>query len=143
MKYSEWKSLSKEEKKQLSYWQLPIIFRALHFSLAGLLILIFAILILAPDVPPAEPEALVKKPIVVTDWDGSVKQVRQYLRQNLNDYKSYEELEWSKLYRDTVNHQYFVRHRYRASNAFGAKIIQDQLFVMDTLTGSVIEVRNF
>lgn len=84
------------------------------------------------------------KPIVFnSDWDGSVKQVKDYLKANLNDWDSYESLEWSELIEaNLTTHKYVVRHKYRTSNGYGAKIIINQIFYLDE-NGTVVNVKDY
>lgn len=67
-----------------------------------------------------------------SEWDGSVRTVTQYLERSLNDPSSYESVEWYKLDQTEFRGRqvWFVRHKYRATNAFGAKILKDQVFIM-------------
>lgn len=69
--------------------------------------------------------------------DGSVRQVKDYLKQNLKDPKSYEPIEWSEVYRNGNN--YIVRHKYRAKNSFGGYVISNQKFVLNS-EGNIISV---
>ncbi len=67
-------------------------------------------------------------------WDSSVSQVEKYLKQNLEDPKSYESIEWSpvvKLDADDLQHKFIVRHKYRAKNSFGGYVISNQMFYLD------------
>jgi hypothetical protein len=70
-----------------------------------------------------------KTKVQVSSWDGSVSEVKTYLKNNLNDAKSYESVEWS----DVKEHNgvSVVRHKYRAKNAMGGTVLKDQLFVVD------------
>jgi hypothetical protein len=68
------------------------------------------------------------------EWDGSVSQVREYLKATLNDWDSYQSMEWSPVTKITTakaKYAYVVRHKYRAANAFGARIIKEQMFYCD------------
>lgn len=60
-------------------------------------------------------------------------QVKQYLDNNLNDPNSYESVNWSKVLEvtDGYNYKYKVRHIYRAKNAFGGLILENQVFRLD------------
>ena len=76
-----------------------------------------------------------------SDWDGSVKQVKDYLKENLNDADSYESVSWGPVQQNPDNHEFFVRHKYRAKNGFGALMLYDQFFTLDS-TGIVINISN-
>lgn len=84
---------------------------------------------------PAESEKVENSP-----WDGSVFQVKQYLKQYLKDPKSYESLEWSQVQENGSN--YIVRHKYRAKNSFGGFVIENQVFTLNK-NGEVISVSNY
>lgn len=72
-------------------------------------------------------------------WDGSVVQVENYLRQTLNDPDSYQSVNWGKVMkRDDGG--FFVRHSFRAKNAFGALILQDYVFVLDS-AGQIVSAK--
>ena len=54
--------------------------------------------------------------------DGSVWQVKEYLKQNLNDASSYEPVSWTDVVL-TQDNCYVVEHSYRAKNGFGALML--------------------
>lgn len=68
---------------------------------------------------------------------GEVPAVTDYLKQNLNDLKSYEPLEWGTLEEvakdDRGKPIYIIRHRFRAANGFGAQRISDLYFELNYL----------
>lgn len=71
-------------------------------------------------------------------YDGSVKQVKEYLKYNyLRDPNSYESIEWSEVKRKDDG--YYVRHKYRAKNGLGGYVVANQLFHLD-FSGNVIDV---
>ena len=63
-------------------------------------------------------------------WDGSVSQVKDYLRKVLNDPYSVKYEEWSPVSKTATG--FAVRCKYRAKNSFGAYILAHQIFDMDT-----------
>lgn len=75
-----------------------------------------------------------------SSWDNSVEQVEKYLRHNLNDPSSYEPIDWSLVNED--GDSYWVRHRYRATNGFGSKVVCDQIFFLDS-EGNVTSVSDY
>lgn len=79
-------------------------------------------------------------PVVSNDWDGSVRQVRWYLIDNLKDPKSCEYLEWSPVVR--ISTGYAVRVKYRAKNSFGGYVIEEKIFALD-FNGNVIVVTDY
>lgn len=89
--------------------------------------------------PEPEPE---KEAVFNSELDGSVQQVRDYLKSHLNDRDSYEEVEWGNVIKvSTPKHEYLVRHKYRAANGFGAKILKNQTFYLDK-KGNVVGVQD-
>lgn len=101
------------------------------------------------DEPKTETPETPKAKVVNSGLDGSVRQVEKYLKANLNDADSYEPMEWynvvdissNKDNPDTTLYKYFVRHRYRAANGFGAKVINESYFYLDK-EGNVLLVEN-
>ncbi|EAU53567.1 hypothetical protein [Mariprofundus ferrooxydans] len=75
-----------------------------------------------------------------SSWDGSVSQIEDYLQRNLNDPSSLQIVEWSKVIKG--GEYFMVRVKYRAKNAFGAYIIQNQIFSLDK-TGKVVLVSDY
>lgn len=71
--------------------------------------------------------------------DSSVHQVESYLRNYLNDPKSYEGIEWSKVNetKNNDNYKYWVRHKFRAKNSLGGYVIENKIFYLDK-NGNVI-----
>lgn len=74
-----------------------------------------------------------------SSYDASVSQVKDYLKKNLKDPKSYEGIEWSKVKEEPNG--YSVYHKYRAKNSFGGYVIEAQVFYLD-FGGNVIQVQN-
>lgn len=69
-----------------------------------------------------------------------MRQVESYLKSNLNDPESYDSIEWSKVAHEGQN--YFVRHKYRAKNGYGALVIEHKLFVLNA-KGEVTMVTDY
>ena len=121
----------------MKYSELPLINRLGHVLFFVTILTVAIVVIISVIISPDATE--IKQPVVVNnELNGSVWQVRSFLRTNLNDWSSYEPIEWSRVYRDTTRGEYWVRHKYRAANSFGAKIIQNQIFYMDTIEGTVL-----
>lgn len=78
-------------------------------------------------------EATPKEVVYNDEWDGSVRQVKEYLKDNLNDPNSYDAVEWSPVIQQPETKDFSVRHKYRAKNAFGATILFNQVFIMDSI----------
>lgn len=55
--------------------------------------------------------------------------VELYLKENLNDAKSYESVSWGDPVK-SLGGSYMIRHRYRAKNGFGAYVISNQFFIV-------------
>lgn len=77
-----------------------------------------------------------------SSWDSSVKQVKDYLKNTLNDPDSYESIEWGEVVKNPSVNWFVVRHKYRAKNAFGGTITKNQIFTLDSL-GTVISVSDY
>jgi hypothetical protein len=73
--------------------------------------------------------------------DGSVWQVKRYLKKNLKDPKSFDAIFWGQV-ASRSDGGYQVRCKYRAKNSFGGYIIEDQVFFMNS-EGNVINVTNY
>lgn len=71
--------------------------------------------------------------------DGSVWQVKEYLKRILKDPRSYESIEWGTVTKG--NGEYTVRHRYRAKNSFGGYTIEEHIFHLN-MFGDVIDYTN-
>lgn len=67
-------------------------------------------------------------------WDGSVRQVEEYLERTLRDPDSLKVEDWGSLSETPTG--YSVRVRYRAKNGFGGYCVADDTFLLDR-TGSV------
>lgn len=75
-----------------------------------------------------------KQVVKNSEWDGSVVQVKRFLKNTLNDPDSYDPVEWGQVVKDPTNEGgYLVRHKYRARNAFGGMIMKHQIFKLDSL----------
>ena len=71
-------------------------------------------------------------------WDGSVLQVKRFLKGNVKDPSSLEFIEWSPV-RKTTDGRFLVRVRYRARNSFGGYVVENNVFLLSA-TGNVIYV---
>lgn len=69
--------------------------------------------------------------------DASVRQVRDYLRQNLKDPSSIEYIEWSRVM--PTDNGYLVSVKYRAKNSFGGYVVEQNTFILDK-SGGVIRM---
>jgi hypothetical protein len=72
----------------------------------------------------------VKEVVYNSSWDGSVRQVKDWMNANFNDPKSTEFVEWSKVFKSPQG-IYYVRCKYRAKNGFGALVLEEKLFYFD------------
>ena len=77
---------------------------------------------------------LSKKPpreaVYNSESDGSVWEVKLWLKQHLNDPDSVQYIEWSTV-RKTKAGNLVVRVKFRAKNSYGAYVIAQKLFVLD------------
>lgn len=77
--------------------------------------------------------------------------VVEYLKNNLHNADSYEDVEWSPVLGierlsplqaaqfQGSTAQHFIRHKFRATNGFGGKVLENRLFAMDA-NWKVVEV---
>ena len=70
-------------------------------------------------------------------WDGSVYQVKKYVKSNLKDQSSYESIEWSPVQKTEKG--YVVRHKFRAKNSFGGYVVEEYIITLND-NGDVIDV---
>jgi hypothetical protein len=68
-------------------------------------------------------------------WDGSVPQVKSWLKANLKDPDSLEFIEWSPVSK-TEDGGYMVRVKYRSKNSFGGYVVKNEVFFLNS-SGSV------
>jgi hypothetical protein len=136
MKLSEFNALSKEERKKVKFKDLPGSIKASMFAILGVVLLVIVIV-----ASPGGSSSVAGKPVVENSaLDGSVRQVKEYLKANLKDWDSYQGVDWSPVKMiDSTQKMYWVRHKYRAKNSFGGYVLENQLFTLDS-TGQVIEV---
>ncbi len=76
-----------------------------------------------------------------SEWDGSVSQCKAYLKDHLNDWDSYESIEWSPVVK-ADDGGFLVRNKFRAKNGFGAMVIKTAVFKMDK-SGKVLDMEIF
>ena len=97
------------------------------FSFAFLYI---GIILLLPDTNTKGQRELTKNNQTYnSEWDGSVREVKDYLKKNLRDPDSYQSIEWGKVILLSYG-TYEVRHKYRAKNGFGGYDIEEKLFII-------------
>lgn len=70
-------------------------------------------------------------------WNHSVPQVEQYLKTHMNDWKSFEAVQWGDVTPEGSG--YSVRLRYRGKNGVGALMIYQQVFHLNA-AGEVYKV---
>lgn len=115
--------------------------------LGGLLIAILAIFPLYSALSAfTEKEAApivaeTKEPVLNSSYDGSVRQVEDWLEKNFNDPKSIERIEWSKVVK-TEQGNYVVRYKFRAKNEDGGMQIYNKAFILGS-TGIVIAMTDY
>lgn len=80
-------------------------------------------------------------PVSNSGWDSSVRQVRDYLKNVLNDPDSLDTINWFPVF-TKQGEQYRVRYQYRAKNAFGGYVVADQVFILNR-NGQVTRVVDF
>lgn len=77
-------------------------------------------------------------PVYNESYDGSVKQVKQYLNANLKDPSSVQYIEWGKVVK-TEYGDFVVRVQYRAKNSFGTYNVERKIFALNSI-GTITEV---
>tara|TARA_R110001592_G_scaffold121046_3_gene326063 strand:+ start:2163 stop:2738 length:576 start_codon:yes stop_codon:yes gene_type:complete len=86
-----------------------------------------------------------KEKVYNSEYDGSVHQVERYLKSTyLKDPDSYQSIKWSKVMdmkHNNYGYRYKVMHKYKASNSFGAIIIESKIFFLDN-EGKVVDISN-
>lgn len=84
---------------------------------------------------PSEPE------IANSEWDGSVSQVKDWMRENLKDPDSVQYISWGKVENGPDGTKSVVV-KYRAKNSFGGYDIETTAFSLDPHDGHVIAFVN-
>lgn len=74
-------------------------------------------------------------------YDGSVRQVEEWLQKNLNDPGSFQPVEWSKVVK-TDQGNFVVRCKFRVKNAMGGLVLQNKAFILGP-TGIVITATDY
>jgi hypothetical protein len=82
------------------------------------------------------------KEVKSSAWDGSVFEVKLYLRSNLHDWKSTEFVEWSPVAKDPKLRISVVRCKFRTKNALGAYVIKNWVFYLGC-DGKVLSYENY
>lgn len=114
-------------KKTKSYGYLILI--------AVILFLIIGMRVCNDDPPMSQQEEVHQKELQLVR-----NSVTKYLKENLKDPKSYEEIEWSEIaHREG---KLIVRHKYRAKNSFGGYAIDNKVFFLSPL-GTVEDVIDY
>jgi hypothetical protein len=67
--------------------------------------------------------------VAASAWDGSVSQVKEYLKTHAKDPDSLQFIEWSPVER--LRDVYAVRCKYRAKNSFGGYAVENKIFALD------------
>jgi hypothetical protein len=74
-----------------------------------------------------------------SEWDGSVSQVKSWMKANLNDPSSLEFIKWEPVNKKE-NGDFSVLVRYRAKNKFGGYVVKNTMFFLNsagTVTNNV------
>lgn len=74
--------------------------------------------------------------VQASPWDGSVYQVKDWLKENLKDPKSIEYIKWTPLIH-MDDGTYTIGVKYRAKNSFGGYVIEERIFTLNN-EGKVI-----
>ena len=107
------------------------------FGVGKILLSIFGVMLLIGifstdnDTQEVVTDSIAKNSVVRnSEWDGSVRQVERYLKNNLKDPDSYESIEWSPVTEAGEGH--IVRVKYRAKNSFGGYVVENKVFLLDS-----------
>ena len=76
-----------------------------------------------------------------SSYDGSVKQVEDWLESNFNDPDSIQKIEWSEVQK-TEQGKYIVRYKFRAKNSLGGREIYNKAFIL-AANGQVITMIDY
>lgn len=129
----KWSERTPQEKKKAR----------LNLTILAVIGLIVVSVLVAAGAFSDSPEPQEKKePVAVVHndvLDASVRQVKQFLKKNLDDPESYDGVEWSPVSQNPHTKWFIVRHKYRAKNQYGATQIYNQIFTLDSL-GTVISI---
>lgn len=74
-------------------------------------------------------------------YDGSVRQVEEWMEKNLDDPGSFKAVEWSPVV-TTAQGNYVVRCKFRAKNKMGALVLENKAFILGS-TGIVLAVSDY
>jgi hypothetical protein len=78
-----------------------------------------------------------------SSWNGSVRQVEDYLRSSLNDWGSYESIEWGPVRKISAsNYDFVVRHKFRSKNQMGGMVLSNKLFYLNA-RGEIVDVQDY
>lgn len=105
--------------------------RRIEWALCALLSLVSMMIYVYND--DTTPKQIVEN----SSWDGSVQQVKQYLKSNLKDPDSYQSIKWGNV-RQQNDGTYVVWHKFRAKNSFGGYVVYWMSFTLDA-NGEIIE----
>lgn len=83
-----------------------------------------------PSKAQTAPSAAPKTTVENSPWDGSVRQVERYLKDNLKDPDSLDVISWSNVLPDGDGFK--VRCSYRAKNSFGGFVVEEKIFLLNS-----------
>lgn len=154
--FREWNKMTPEERKKAGWKEAPKGYKWFLMGVVGIIVLIILITAIIPDPEPTPEELAAKHQAdsiqkvmdaalerypnmpIQNSFDGSVSQVQEYLWRTLNDANSYEAVQWFNLV--NPDGTFYIRHKFRAANAFGGKMLQDWVFRLDS-SGNVLSVK--
>lgn len=86
------------------------------------------------------PSKTYEEPIYNSEYDRSVFEVEQYLKENLKDPKSFEAITWGDVQKISPT-KYLVYCKYRAKNSFGGYVVEGKTFYLNS-NGQVYDVKD-
>ncbi|MDO8943220.1 MAG: zinc ribbon domain-containing protein [Desulfobacterales bacterium] len=140
--------LKKEQKRQKTNTTIIIVTFVVIFGTIGLLSNKTPVQTESNSKPSAETSqntntrsSTPREVVENSGWDGSVYQVKSWLKNNLKDPKSLEFIEWSPVQKSSEG-TYTVRAKYRAKNSFGGYNVENKIFFLNA-DGAVINTMDY
>lgn len=112
-------------------------------SICAIFIVIYIISQLSPknSNDKSSSSSSTKEVVENSAWDGSISQVKSWLKNNLRDPDSLQFIEWSPAQK-LNDGSFMVRTKFRAKNGFGGYEVNNKLFHLDS-SGNVISAADY
>jgi len=133
-KIAEIKKMEPQAQKGCSSCFLRAI--AIIFAFTFILVFLYIIVNISSDSSSSRSSTSSSREVVENSaWDGSVSQVKSWIKANLKDPGSLEFIEWSPVSK-TNDGGFTVRVKYRAKNSLGGYVVANKVFFLNS-AGSV------